>query len=73
MIRINSKGQALVEYVLIIALVSVIAIGLVTILGGYLSDAITKSTCSLVDEVYVKGDKPGKGYCEERVKNEDKQ
>ncbi len=72
MIRINSKGQALVEYVLIIALVSVIAIGLVTVLGGYLSDAITKSTCSLVDEVYVKGDKPGKGYCEERVKDEDK-
>ena len=61
----NNKGQTLVEYVLIIGLISVIAISLVTFLGGYLKDSITKSSCGLVGEKYVKGDKPGKGYCEE--------
>lgn len=61
--RVNNKGQALVEYVLIIALISVIAISLVTLLGGYLKDAITKSSCELVGEVYVKGEKSGEGYC----------
>lgn len=59
----NNKGQALVEYVLIIALISVIAISLVTLLGGYLKDSITKSSCELVGEEYVKGDKAGEGHC----------
>lgn len=59
----NNKGQALVEYVLIIALISVITISLVNYFGGYLKDSITKSSCSLVDEVYQKGDKPGEGKC----------
>ena len=61
--RVNNEGQALVEYVLIIALISVIAISLVTLLGGYLKDAITKSSCELVGEVYVEGEKSGEGYC----------
>ncbi len=64
--RVNNKGQALVEYVLIIALISVVAIALVTLLGGYLKDSITKSSCGMVDEVYVKGDKPGEGKCVEK-------
>ncbi len=59
----NRKGQALVEYILIIALISVIAIALVNYFGGYLKDAITKTSCSLVDEEYIEGDKPGEGYC----------
>ena len=62
----NNRGQALVEYVLIIALISVITISLVNYFGGYLSDAITKSSCSLVNEVYEKGDKPGEGKCVEK-------
>lgn len=61
--RLNNKGQALVEYVLIIALISVIAISLVTLLGGYLKDAITKSSCELIGEVYVEGENIGEGYC----------
>ena len=40
----NKRGQALVEYILIIALISVIAIALVNYLGGYLKDAITKTS-----------------------------
>lgn len=59
----NKKGQALVEYVLIIALISVVIIGLVNTFGGYLKDAMTKSSCSLIDEEYVKGEKVGEGYC----------
>lgn len=59
----NRRGQALVEYILIIALISVIAIALVNYFGGYLKDAITKTSCSLVDEEYVKGENPGDGYC----------
>ncbi len=59
----NKKGQALVEYVLIIALISVITIALVNYFGGYLKDSITKSGCSLTGQVYQKGDKPGEGKC----------
>lgn len=61
--KVNRNGQALVEYVLIIALISVVAISLVTLLGGYLKDSITKSSCSMVGEKFVKGDKSGEGYC----------
>lgn len=59
----NKKGQALVEYVLIIALISVITIALVNYFGGYLKDSITKSGCSLTGQGYQKGDKPGEGKC----------
>ena len=61
--RLNNRGQALVEYVLIIAVISVIAIALVNYFGGYLKDSITKTSCSLVGEEYVKGKKPGEAYC----------
>jgi Flp pilus assembly pilin Flp len=59
----SNKGQALIEYVLIVSLITVVAIGVVKIFGGYLKDAITKSSCSLVDKVYVEGDNPGDGKC----------
>lgn len=59
----NKSGQALVEYVLIIALISVLTISLVSLLGGYLKDAMTKVSCNMMNQDYVKGDKPGEGYC----------
>ena len=40
--RLNKKGQALVEYVLIIALVTVIAVSLIKIFGGYLKSSFKK-------------------------------
>ena len=46
----NKKGQALVEYILIIALVSVLAIALVNYFGGYLKDSITKTSCSMIGQ-----------------------
>ena len=65
----NNKGQALVEYVLIIALISVITISLVNYFGGYLKDSITKTSCSLVNQEYQEGDKPGEGKCVNILEN----
>ena len=62
--RLNKKGQALVEYVLIIALISVVIIGIVNSFGGYLKDAITKTSCSVAGQTYNPGGGTGKGYCE---------
>ena len=61
----NNRGQALVEYVLIIAIIAVITIALVSYFGVYLKDSITKTSCSLVDQEYVKGKKPGEAYCKD--------
>ena len=61
--KLNNKGQV-VEYLLIIAVISVVAVSVVKLLGGYLQDSITKSSCNLVDKVYVEGDKPGQGSCQ---------
>lgn len=59
----NKRGQALVEYVLIVALISVITIALVNYFGGYLKDSVTKTGCSMVGQEYKAGDKPGEGTC----------
>ena len=59
----NKKGQALVEYILIIALVSVLAIALVNYFGGSFKDSITKTSCSMIGQEYVAGEKPGDGKC----------
>ena len=61
--NLNSNGQALVEYLLIIAVISVVVVSIVKLLGGYLQDSMTKSSCSLIDKVYVEGAKPGEGKC----------
>jgi hypothetical protein len=48
-----------------VAIISVIAIAIVNYFGGYLKDSITKTSCSLVDQEYVAGDKPGEAYCKD--------
>lgn len=63
---LNNKGQALVEYVLIIALVSVIIISAVNVFGGYIKDALTKTSCSMVGQEYIAGAKAGEGVCQDR-------
>ena len=63
----QEKGQALVEYVLIIALVSVLIIGLVKTFGGYLKDAIQKPSCSVVGQEYIPGENPGEGRCGDSI------
>ena len=62
--KLNRKGQTLVEYVLIISLITVIAIGAVKLLGGYLQDAVTKMGCNISGKEYVEWAKSGEGYCQ---------
>lgn len=62
----NRQGQALVEYLLIVGLIAVIIVGVVKIVSGYLMDAATKTSCNLVDKVYVEGSKPGEGICTDK-------
>ena len=62
--KMNNKGQALVEYLLIIAVISVVVISVVKLFGGYLQDSMTKSSCSLTGQNYVEGNSPGDGRCE---------
>jgi len=62
--KTNNKGQALVEYLLIIAVISVIVVSIVKLLGGYLQDSMTKSSCKLIDKQYVEGARPGEGTCQ---------
>ena len=62
--KLNNKGQALVEYLLIIAVISVVVVSLVKLLGGYLQDSMTKTSCKLIDKEYVEGSKPGEGSCQ---------
>lgn len=61
----SKKGQALVEYILIIALMSIIIISLVKYFGGYLKDSVTKTSCNVAGLDYIKGDKPGEGSCKD--------
>lgn len=60
---LNKKGQALVEYVLIIAIITVIAVAGVKFLGGYIKDALTKTSCSIMDQEFEQGKSPGEGIC----------
>lgn len=68
---LNSKAQALVEYILIIAIVSIIIIGLVKTFGGYLKDNMMKTTCSVSGLEYIKGDKPGQAKCGDPIEDEE--
>ena len=61
--KLNNKGQALVEYGVIIGLVTVLVVGLVSYFGAFLKDSITKLSCPLVGEEYVPGEKRGEGTC----------
>ncbi len=61
----NTRGQALVEYLLIIAVISVVAIGIVKLVGGYVRDIVVKSSCELLEKNYVEGEKPGQAKCED--------
>ena len=61
---LNRKGQTLVEYVLIISLITVVAVAVVKIFSGYLKDRITKLGCQMMDKQYIEGVKIGEGYCE---------
>ena len=62
--RLNNKGQTLVEYVLIVSLITVVAVAVVKIFGGYLKDRVTKMGCEMSGKAYVEGEKIGEAYCQ---------
>lgn len=62
--KLNNKGQALVEYVLIIALISVACIGVINIFGEKIKNKITEASCSLVGQEYVVDKNTGEGACQ---------
>ena len=64
---LNNKGQTLVEYVLIIAIISTVIIGMFFFLKDESMDQITRLSCGLSGQEYHDGDKRGKGYCEENL------
>lgn len=64
---LNNKGQTLVEYVLIIAIISTFIIGMFFFLKNEFMDQITRLSCGLSGQEYHDGDKRGKGYCEENL------
>lgn len=72
MFKLNSKGQALVEYVLIIALVAVMIIGVISTFGGVLRDKITEVSCGISGQIYDDGDdsKSGDGFCRNATDSE---
>ena len=61
--KMGNRGQALVEYLLIVAVISVVVVAIVKLLGGYLQDSMTKTSCNLLDQTYVEGEKPGEATC----------
>ena len=63
-LKLNNKGQTLVEYVLIISLITVVAVAVVKIFGGYLKDTVTKMGCDMMGKGFVEGEKVGEGYCQ---------
>lgn len=63
--KLNNKGQALVEYLLIIAVISVIVVSVIKTFGGYIQDSMTKSACNMTGRTYLPGDKPGEGTCDD--------
>ena len=59
--KLNRKGQTLVEYVLIIAFIAMVAIVAVRTFGGVLKDKITEMGCEVMGKKYVAGEKKGEG------------
>ena len=62
MLKLNRKGQTLVEYVLIISLITVVAIAAVKILGGHLKDKITETSCGIMGKDYIQGAYPHQSF-----------
>ena len=58
---LNNKGQTLVEYVLIIAIISTFIIGMFFFLQNEFMDQITRLSCGLSAQEYHDGDKRRKG------------
>ena len=61
----NNRGQALIEYLLIVAVISLFLIFFIVAFGGFVKDSFTEMFCELVDKEYIPGEKEGHGSCKE--------
>ena len=59
----NTKGQALLEYLLIIGVVGILVMFFFTAFGGFVKDSFTEMACDLLGKDYVAGEKEGQGTC----------
>ena len=59
----KSDMNQLLKDVIFITLLAVVFFFVVGKFGGYLSDIITKKSCTALDETYIPGKKPGTGTC----------
>ena len=62
----NIKLQTLGEYLLVVAVISLIVIGGARLFGGTMRDATTRTSCLLMGNIYIAGDEPGQAVCEKR-------
>ncbi|MEG0266859.1 MAG: hypothetical protein RSB77_00950 [Bacilli bacterium] len=51
------------EYFMMFLLTSVAVFGIIKVGGGSLEDALTKSSCKIVNRIYMNGQNTGDGYC----------
>lgn len=51
------------KFIFIIFFITLIVVCLISYYGGYIKDAITKNSCSLIGEDYERGAKRGEGKC----------
>lgn len=67
----NNKGQALVEYILIIALIVIVIVTVMKLLSGYIYDIMTETTCDISGKTFIEGEHPGEGTCVDDFKLEE--
>ncbi|MBQ1496405.1 MAG: hypothetical protein IIZ40_03575 [Bacilli bacterium] len=60
---IKSDINQLLKDVVFITIFAVLFFFIVGKFGGYLSDYITKKSCTAIDEQYIVGKTPGSGTC----------
>ena len=69
--KANNKGQALIEYILIITLITSVTAVAILVLGKAIRDGITKATCNVTGGKYVEGIKAGTGTCDNIINLEE--
>ena len=65
--KTNNRGQALIEYVLIIMLITSVTAVAVLFLGNAIKDSLTKTACNITGGTYQPGTSNGKGTCDNKL------
>lgn len=59
----SNNMDDLIRNVIFITLVASVFLLIAVNIGAYVSDYLTKSSCSAIDETYIEGKYPGSGTC----------